>query len=82
MAGVLIFKDAFNYYSLVVCDNELYYATRAEMSKNSGTQILWERKDVSLQQIEDARKMKDELVRKLNEGQEVDLGTELAPFFK
>ncbi len=58
MAGVLIYKGVLQYFSLVVCDNVLYHATRKEMSENGGGQILWERGNVSLQQIEDARKTK------------------------
>ena len=81
MPGVLIFSNGFNHYSFVVFDDGLYDAVREGMPKY-GNQILWERGNVSLQQIDDAQTTKDALVTKLNEGQKVDLEGELSPFFQ
>ena len=82
MVGVLIYKSASQqYYSFVSFDDDSYSVERREIPKR-GDQILWERGNVSLAQIENARKTKDDLVKKLNEGQEVNLEKELEEFFE
>lgn len=82
MAGVLIYGSALNsYYSLVVADNKAYSDMRKGVLANESNKILWERRNVSLEQIENARKTKAELVRKLNKGEKVDLEKELSGYF-
>ena len=81
MAGVLIYKSAFQYYSFVAVDDGVYEATRADLSGN-GNQVLWGRENVSVEQIDNAAETRHNLVAKLNEGQEVNLEEELAPFFE
>jgi len=82
MAGVLIYESALNsYFSLVIADNKVYSAMRKEILANKSNKILWERGNVSLEQIENSRKTKDNLVRRLNKGKEVDLEKELLDYF-
>lgn len=74
MAGVLIYKSALNqHYSFLSADNGEYVAIRVGILENINNKILWERENVSLEQIEKARKTKDELVAKLNKGKKVNL---------
>ena len=80
MAGVFIYKDVFRkYFSFVIVDDT--YAVAKSNTQDRGGIILWEREGVSLEQIEDSRKTKDDLVRRLNKGQEVDLEKELLDYF-
>ena len=82
MAGVLIYESALkNYSSLVIADDKEYAAMRTAIRENISNKILWERKNVSLKQIENSRKTKDNLVRRLNEGEKVDLEKELSIYF-
>jgi hypothetical protein len=82
MAGVLIYQSASRcYYSFVIADDELYNFEKIEMPKR-GDKILWERGNVSLDQIEKARKTKNSLVARLNNGEKVDLKKELDDFFQ
>jgi uncharacterized Zn ribbon protein len=83
MAGVLIYKSGImqSHYSFVIGNNSEYADMRNSLLKIESNSILWERNKVSLEQIENARKTKDDLVRKLNEGEEVDLYKELDVFF-
>lgn len=80
MAGVLIYKNTLqDYYSYVIADDNLYAAAKADILKSST--ILWEKGNVSLEQIQNARRTKDNLVAMLNRGEEVDLKKELDGFF-
>ncbi len=81
MAGVLIYKSASQHYSFVFADDGFYKIVRKEIPKN-GDEILWEKGNVSLQQIENSRKTKNDLVMKLNKGEKVDLEKELNCFFQ
>jgi hypothetical protein len=83
MAGVLIYKSSImqSHYSFVISDDSEYVDMRDSLFKNKSNSILWERDKVSLEQIQNARKTKDDLVRKLNEGEKVDLHKELDVFF-
>jgi hypothetical protein len=81
MAGVLIYKSVLNqHYSFVSSEDNLYNSIILNFNE-SGEKVLWGRGNVSLEQIENARKTKDDLVRKLNEGEKVDLKKELDVFF-
>lgn len=83
MAGVLIYKSALNqHYSFLCADNGEYVAIRVGILENINNKILWERENVSLEQIENARKTKDNLVAMLNAGKKVDLKKELDCFFQ
>lgn len=82
MPGVLIYKNALqNYYSYVIADDNLYNAAKTDILKDGSTKILWERENVTLEQIESARRTKDTLVSKLNRGEKVNLEKELEGFF-
>jgi hypothetical protein len=82
MGGFYIYKTESNqYYSFVCFDNELYNSQVKE-APTTGNTILWKTGNVSLQQMENARKTKDALVAKLNAGEKVDLKKELDDFFK
>lgn len=82
MAGVLIYESALKqYFSLVIVDNKEYIAMKSGILENKSNKVIWEREGVSLEQIEDSRKTKDDLVRRLNKGQEVDLEKELSDYF-
>jgi hypothetical protein len=82
MAGILIYQTASGCsYSFVVSDDSLYDSEIKDIPKR-GDKILWERGNVSLEQIEDARKTKNTLVARLNNNEKVDLEKELAEFFK
>jgi hypothetical protein len=82
MGGFYIYKTESNqYYSFVCFDNELYNSQVKE-APTTGNTILWKTGNVSLQQMENARKTKDALVAKLKAGEKVDLKKELDDFFK
>jgi hypothetical protein len=81
MAGVLIYKNVLNqHYSFVAADDDVYNAIITDLSRNKDN-VLWGKGNVSLEQIEKARTTKNNLVMKLNEGEEVDLKKELDCFF-
>jgi hypothetical protein len=82
MAGVLIYQTVSNCcYSLACADDYLYNIEKIEIPKR-GDKILWEKGNVSLEQINNARKKKNSLVERLNNGEKVDLEKELEEFFK
>ena len=82
MAGVLIYKNALGqHYSFVIAENKAYTATKLGILENESNKILWEKENVSSEQIEKSRKTKNDLVKRLNEGQEVDLEKELSIYF-
>ena len=83
MAGVLIYKFASQYYSFVIADNSVYRAAKKELIR-SGNEILWAKGRVALEQIENARETKDDLVARLNNGEKINpkyLKKELKVFF-
>jgi len=81
MAGVLIYKSALNrHYSFVAADDDIYNAIITDLSR-SKDKILWGKGNVDFEKIEEARKTKDDLVKRLNEGEEADLKKELDVFF-
>ena len=82
MAGVLIYRSSLNqHYSYVVAEDNLYDAVKADIIGNESNKLLWERGDVSLEQIQNARKTTDSLVARLNKGEKIDFEKELAEFF-
>jgi len=82
MAGVLIYEGALKqYFSLVTADNKEYIAMKSGILENKSNRVIWERKDVSFVQIENSRKTRADLVRRLNKGQEVDVEKELSDYF-
>jgi hypothetical protein len=83
MPGVLIYQFASQYYSFVIADDKLYRATKKEIMKDG--QLLWSKGRISFEELEDARKTKDSLVKRLNDGEKIklkDLKKELDCFFK
>lgn len=84
MTAVLIYKSpSQHYYSFVISDDNLYYDAIKVMPKD-GNKILWSKGRVSLEQLENSRKTKDNLVKRLNEGEKIklkDLKNELKGFF-
>lgn len=85
MGGFFIYKTESNqYYSFVCFDDELYNSQVKE-APTVGDTILWKTGNVSLQQMENARKTKDSLVKRLNDGEKIKLKylkKELDGFFK
>ena len=82
MAGVLIYEGALKqYFSFVIADNKEYIAMKLGILENKSNRVIWERKDVSFTQIENSKKTRADLVRRLNKGQEVDLEKELSDYF-
>jgi hypothetical protein len=85
MPGVIIYRTKSNlHYSFVSFDDDLYNAEKIELPKGGNT-IIWDKGNVSLQQMQNARETKDDLVAKLNAGEKVDLDIEkakLEDFFK
>jgi hypothetical protein len=85
MPGVIIYRTKSNlYYSFVSFEDSSYNAEKIDIPKRGDT-ILWDKGNVSLEQMENARKTKDELVAKLNSGEKIklkDLKKELDGFFK
>ena len=71
-----------SYYNLVISDNSIYSDMRKNLVNNNSNRILWEKSNVSLNQIENSRNTKDDLVRRLNDGENVDLEKELEEFFE
>ena len=82
MAGVLIYEGALKqYFSLVTADNKEYIAMKSGIIENKSNKIIWEKENASLEQIENSKKTRADLVRRLNKGQEVDLEKELSDYF-
>lgn len=82
MINLLIYQSTSErYYGFVSFNYDLYEVERREMIKR-GDKILWERKDVTLEQVECFKKRKDDLLKRLNEGQRVDLKKELSNIFE
>ena len=83
MAGVFIYKNKImeSHYSFVIADDSAYLHVRNSVAEDQSNAILWERKNVSLNQIQNSRKTKDNLVKRLNKGEKVDLEKELGKFF-
>ena len=88
MAAVLIYRiGSQNYsqsYSLVIFDDKLYEMSKVKF-EHDGRNVLWEKANVPLEQADAARKTKDDIVARLNQGQEItpeQIEQELAPFFK
>ncbi|HPD81943.1 MAG TPA: hypothetical protein PK357_02480 [Candidatus Pacearchaeota archaeon] len=81
MPGVLIYQTPSRCcYSFVIADDDLYNAEIKEIPKRRD-KILWEKGNVSFEQIEKSRKTKNCLVARLNNGEKVDLEKELDIFF-
>jgi hypothetical protein len=59
----------------------MYRAAKRHIRENKG-EILFKRWGVSNEQIENARETKNNLLTRLNAGEEVDLNKELGEFFK
>lgn len=78
---MIIHKNAQGYYCFISSDDKLYRDAKKEIS-NNGNQIIWERENVTIEQLENARKTKEEIVKKLNGGEETNVKRELSPFFK
>jgi len=76
MAGILIYKDLFEYYNIVMDDNLMYECVKKGLIKNKN-KIIWEKGNVDIQKIEEARDTKNLLVQKLNAGEAFDLEKEL-----
>ncbi|MEK6833607.1 MAG: hypothetical protein AABY32_06190 [Nanoarchaeota archaeon] len=82
MAGVLIYKSALNqHYSFLSVSDDSYEAEREDIP-NRGDKILWEKGNVTPEQIQNARETKNTLVARLNAGIKVDLEKELESFFE
>lgn len=80
MAGVLIYKSGLQYYSRIASDDGAYRVIKRDLF-NLRAQILWKKENVILEKIEKARKTKDNLLARLNEGEKVSFN-ELDLFFK
>jgi len=82
MAGVLIYANALKQHvSFVTADNKTYTVIKADLLEDKSIEIIWEKENVNLQKIEDSRITRADLVRKLNEGQKVNLEKELSKYF-
>jgi len=82
MAGIIIYESAFHHYdSLIFNDHSMYRAAKTDIRKN-GDKILWKKGNISLEQIENSRETRDNLMAKLKEGIKVDLKEELDGFFR
>ncbi len=82
MAGVFIYSNALKqHFSFVSVDDGTYSVMKLDANKDKSKEILWERENVELQQIEDSRTKRINLVKKLNQGQEINLEKELAKYF-
>jgi len=82
MAGVFIYKNALEQYaSFVSADDKTYIAMKSNINENKSDEVVWEKGNVKLQQIEDSRKTKNDLIKRLNNGEEVDLEKELSIYF-
>jgi len=80
MVGVLIYQNGHEYYNYVEADDGIYAAMREQLP-NIGRKILWERANTSSRQINDSRKAREVLIKRLGKGEEIDLEAELADFF-
>ena len=82
MAGIIIYESAFqHYYDIVLNNHSMYRAAKTDIRKNSD-KILLKKGNTSLEQIENSREKKDDLVTKLNDGVKVNLKKELDGFFE
>ena len=73
MAGILIYQIGHKYFSLISTDNEIYDYIKKELVKDNYCKIIWEKGNVPLEKIENARKIKEEFIEKLNLGENINL---------
>jgi len=81
MAGLLIFEEYPQFYSFVTNDNTLYEMMKKDLASKTGTKILFEQGGVTLEQLDNARDSVSDVVKRLNEKQEVDVSKELSDYF-
>ena len=82
MAGILIYGGYGQFYSFVIADNEAYKATKKELLNNKDNKVYFEKGGLTHQQLDNARKKVSEVVKKLNNKEEVNVKKELSDYFK
>ncbi len=80
MAGIFIYKNGLHYDSFAAPDDRVYQFIKRNLAEH-GVQIIWEKEKTSLEKIEKAKKIKDNLIDRLNKNSIVNL-EELDYFFK
>lgn len=81
MAGILIYQTNSQFYSFVVADNNIYKKTEEKFTDSSYIDLLFNKGNLTLQQIENARKKVSEIVGKLNNNQKINVKKELSDYF-
>jgi hypothetical protein len=83
MATILIYKDPNkSEYSSITYPNEKAYELIKKNLGKRNCEFLWEKMNLSFQQIIDSKRARDKLIEKLNEGKEVNLEKELSRLFR
>ena len=62
MAGLIIYGSYGQFYSFVIADDKAYEKASEDLADNPNAKILFDRGDLTLQQIEDSRKTKNKLL--------------------
>jgi len=81
MSGLLIFRSYLQFYSFVIADDTSYDWTKEDLAAHKGAEILFEQGGVTLEQIDNARGDVSDIVKKLNNRQEVNISKELSSYF-
>ena len=86
MPGILIHKSYCQFYSFVIADDVIYEETRKEFKarskdESSDFKLYFDKGNLTLQQIEDAREKTAEIVKRLNQGENVKVKKEISSYF-
>lgn len=82
MAGILLYKSAERYYGLVIADDSIYSDMRKSLSEDKSINVIWEKENTILNNIKESTIIKNDLVSRLNKGEEVNLDKELKRLFE
>lgn len=78
---MLIYQVNNKFYSFIIADKDIYKKTKEEFANDKNINLFFNKEDLTLQQIEDARKKVSEIVDKLNNNYKIDIKKELSDYF-
>jgi len=81
MAGLIIYGTYGQFYSFITADDVDYEKTSEDFANNPYIKIPFEKGDLTLQQIDEARDKISKIVKKLNDKQKIDVEKELSDYF-
>jgi hypothetical protein len=81
MAGIIIYKTNFQHYYCLDFPDQSYRSAKSDILRNKD-EILWKKENVTSEQVENIKETAKDLVKKLKEGEKVDLEKELERLFE